>query len=209
MKGIIYYILAGILLISLVFIKSVLPLQSLHFTFFSLPVMISPLFTSGVVWLVMSVVIISVSMHVATQFFSASKTTSKKIFDEPPVETISTAYISLKWRCIKVNKMCCELLGYDARQLLKMDFQRLIHPDDFKNDLPSIRKISDGQQQTHQSQQRYLDKNGDLVFLSVTLSLKRAKDGKPLYFVCQFQKPHTLNSAASHSYDHPVYSTPA
>jgi PAS domain S-box-containing protein len=150
---------------------------------------------------------ISVSKHIATQFFSAPKT-PQKIFDEPEVETISTAYISLKWRCIKVNNLFCELLGYDARELLKMDFQRLIHPDDFKNDLLSIRKISEGLQQTHQSQQRYLDKNGDLVFLSVTLSLKYAKDGKPLYFVCQFQKPHTLTSATN-AYDNPVYSTTA
>jgi PAS domain S-box-containing protein len=206
MKGIIYYILAGIMLIGLVFIKSVLPVQSLHFTLFSLPVMISPVFTSGVVWLGMIMLIIIVSVHFTTRFFSASKKTPPKIFDEPQVETISTAYISLKWRCLKVNKMFCELLGYDARELLKMDFQRLIHPDDFKNDLLSIRKISEGQQQTHQSQQRFLDKNGDLVFLSVTLSLKRAKDGKPLYFVCQFQKPHTLMSATN-SYDHPVHST--
>ena len=102
----------------------------------------------------------------------------------------------MKWRCVKVNKLCCELFGYSARELLKMDFQRLIHPDDFKNDLPSIQKIIAGEQAAHQSQQRYLDKNGDLVFLSVTISLVRDKREKATLFCLSISKTPYAYSAA-------------
>jgi len=116
----------------------------------------------------------------------------QKLGAVPQSQTIGMAYISLRWRCVKVNKLFCHVLGYSARELLKMDFQRLIHPDDFKNDWPSIQKILAGHETTHQSQQRYLDKNGDLIAVSVTMSLCRNKEGKPLYFICQLQIPHTL-----------------
>jgi PAS domain S-box-containing protein len=186
MKATSYYILAGILLIVAAFLRVILPASLYHFKNLSLSP--SALF-NGLFGIVVLCVVIG--------FFSSAKKPTRakskhQIFDNPQSETISMAYISLKWRCIKVNKLCCELLGYSARELLKMDFQRLIHPDDFKNDLLSIQKIIAGEQTTHQSQQRYLDKNGDLVFLSVTISLARDKERKPLYFICQFQKPHTL-----------------
>jgi PAS domain S-box-containing protein len=205
MKETTYYILAGILFIVVAFLRIMQPESLLHFNLFSSLFVISSPLTLGLFCL--GVALLVVGFFYRLQHVAVDKN-KNKIFDEPQSETISTAYISLKWRCVKVNKLFCQLLGYGARELLKMDFQRLIHPDDFKNDLLSIQKILDGQQTTHQSQQRYLDKNGDLIALSVTISLMRNKEGKPLYFICQFQKPHTLMPLPESS-GSVVYSTTA
>jgi two-component system sensor histidine kinase/response regulator len=96
------------------------------------------------------------------------------------------ALISLKWRCMKVNNALCALLGYDAQELMNMDFQRLIHPVDFSKDLPQLQQILEGHKRVHQSTQRYLDNNGDLKTFTVNVSAARDKLGKPHHFVSQF-----------------------
>jgi PAS domain S-box-containing protein len=97
------------------------------------------------------------------------------------------ALISLKWRCMKVNKALCSLLGYEANELLSMDFQRLIHPDDFNKSLPQLKQILEGKLPMHQATQRYLDNNGDLKALSVYVSAERDKAGNPHHFVSHFK----------------------
>ena len=110
--------------------------------------------------------------------------TRREFFD---FATDGMAFISPKWRCMKVNKSLCDLLGYDARELMSMDFQRIIHPDDFNKDLPHLKKILEGHTQSYHSTQRYLDKNGDLMPLNVYVSAQRDKQGMPRHFISQFK----------------------
>jgi PAS domain S-box-containing protein len=101
------------------------------------------------------------------------------------------ALISLKWRFMKVNKALCALLGFEASELLSMDFQRLIHPDDFVKCLPQLKQVLEGQLPMHQTTQRYLDNKGDLKTFTVNLSAVRDKLGKPRHLVSQFKVTHS------------------
>jgi PAS domain S-box-containing protein len=97
------------------------------------------------------------------------------------------ALISLKWRFMKVNKALCILLGFEANELLTMDFQRLIHPDDFSKSLPQLKQVLDGQLPMLESTHRYLDNKGDLKTITVNLSAVRDKLGKPRHLLSQFK----------------------
>ena len=201
MKAASYYILAGIFVVAAVFFMVDSPVQTFQFSLISLPLVTTHTVAA---WLLGSGAIIALyglGLHANKASFQDPKSLSAEAASQA---AISMAYISPKWRCVKANKLFCQLLGYSAQELAKMDFQRLIHADDLKNDLPGIQKMLLGQQHTHQSQQRYLDKNGDLLALAVTISLARDKAGKPLYFVCQFQQPHALPVL---NYAKTVYST--
>jgi PAS domain S-box-containing protein len=100
------------------------------------------------------------------------------------------ALISLKWRFMKVNKALCTLLGFDANELLTMDFQRLIHPDDFSRSLPGLKQVLDGQLPMHESTHRYLDNKGDVKTITVNLTAVRDKLGKPRHLISQFKVVH-------------------
>ncbi|MES2216928.1 MAG: PAS domain S-box protein [Pseudomonadota bacterium] len=117
---------------------------------------------------------------------------NKKVFQQRfEVADEGMALISLKWRCMKVNKALCKLLGFEASELLSMDFQRLIHPDDFNKSLPQLKQILEGQLPMHQATQRYLDNKGDLKTFTVNVSAARDKWGNPHHFVSQFKNVHS------------------
>jgi PAS domain S-box-containing protein len=97
------------------------------------------------------------------------------------------ATISLKWHCLKVNKPLCEALGYDAKEFLRMDLQRIIHPEDLHKDIPYIQQVISGQQEQYTTQQRYLDKSGNLRAMRAAFSLVRDKKNVPHYFVIQLE----------------------
>jgi diguanylate cyclase len=137
-------------------------------------------------------IILSAIVLLATQLktWMLSRNNRRQTHDFFEVAADGMALISPKWRCMKVNKSLCNLLGYDASELMSMDFQRIIHPDDFNKDLPHLKKILDGQLHTHHSMQRYLDKNGDLKSLNVYVSAQRDKQGIPRLLISQFRAIH-------------------
>jgi PAS domain S-box-containing protein len=181
-----YSILAGILAVAAVVATLVLPIETPYFNGLLVFIGLGTLLALPTFWL------------------QSHKLISRRRHATPPTHTVSLAYISPRWRCVKANKFFSQLLGYSAHELSKMDFQRLIHPGDLKYDLPNLQKMLQGQQAHYQTVQRYLDKNGDIVTLQVAVTLTRDKKGKPLYFAAQFQKPHAV--PALH-YVETVYST--
>jgi PAS domain S-box-containing protein len=193
MKGTLYYILAGIALVSAAFF--LLKLSS-HFYVVS-----AGLLGMGIVIFLFGTIGHLYNLDVwpsTTETFSLQHSLKKT--------TESTAYVSLKWRFIKVNVLFSKLLGFEIHELNNMDVQRFIHPDDFKNNFSNIQKLLAGQLTSYQSLQRYLDKNGDPLVLDVNVTLARDSTGKPLYFIFAFQK-YFVQPFASTKTANTVYST--
>lgn len=97
------------------------------------------------------------------------------------------ALVSPEGRWLRVNRAICEMVGYSDTELLTIDFQTVTHPDDLDADLAYVQALLAGQIETYQMEKRYFHKEGSVVWVLLSVSLVRAGDGKPLYFVSQIQ----------------------
>ncbi|WP_439630915.1 PAS domain-containing sensor histidine kinase [Gemmata sp.] len=108
----------------------------------------------------------------------------RSAFDSAP---IGMALVAPDGRWLRVNHLLCELVGYTERELLATDFQTLTHPDDLAADLDHVRQLLAGTSRSYQMEKRYLHKRGHVVYILLSGSLVRDRDGRPLYFVSQIK----------------------
>ena len=100
----------------------------------------------------------------------------KAIFDQAAV---GIAHIdSFTGRFIEVNNQYCKLLGYSQEEIQELNYQTLTHPDDLTEDLISIDKLRAGAIENYSLEKRYISKNGDILWINLTVSPLIKKDGK-------------------------------
>ena len=97
------------------------------------------------------------------------------------------ALVSLQGQWLEVNDQLCEMLGYSREQLRCTDFQQITHPDDLETDLQHIEKLLAGEINTYQMEKRYLDSQGRIIWVLLSVSLVRDSDDAPVYYVAQIQ----------------------
>lgn len=97
------------------------------------------------------------------------------------------ALVSTEGRFIKVNRALCTMVGYDESELLKIDFQTITHRDDLATDLGHLHDLTAGRIENYRMEKRYFHKSGRLVWILLSVSLVRTRDGAPLHFVSQIQ----------------------
>ena len=100
---------------------------------------------------------------------------------------IGMALVALDGLFIKVNESLCDLVGYTADELVTKTFQQITHPDDLDLDLEYVRRMLAGDLRTYQMEKRYLNRDGGVVWILLSVSLVRARDGSPLHFISQIQ----------------------
>lgn len=97
------------------------------------------------------------------------------------------ALVSPEGRWLKVNNALCEIVGYSADELMATSFQQITHPDDVSIDLAQIRRLLLGETNNYQLEKRYIHKNGDIIWILLSVSLVRDTRGNAIHFVSQFQ----------------------
>lgn len=83
---------------------------------------------------------------------------------------IGIALVSVFGNWLKVNKALCEILGYTEAELLSMNFQSLIYPDDLGTTLAKIHQVISGRIPGCQMEHRYVHKTGRTVWASWSVS---------------------------------------
>jgi PAS domain S-box-containing protein len=101
--------------------------------------------------------------------------------------SIGMALVDPSGRFIQVNQALCKLLGYSAFELQNKTFQEITHPADLNTDLVFVRQTLAGERQSYQMEKRYFHKEGHVIWTQLSVSLVRAADGAPRYFVSQIQ----------------------
>jgi len=97
------------------------------------------------------------------------------------------AMVAPDGRWLKVNRSLCEIIGYSEEELLSLRFQDITHPDDLELDLGYVRQVLAGEIRTYEMEKRYLHKNGEIIWILLSVSLVRDQKGEPLYFISQVQ----------------------
>jgi diguanylate cyclase (GGDEF)-like protein/PAS domain S-box-containing protein len=97
------------------------------------------------------------------------------------------ALVSTEGRFTQVNAALCDMLGYSEADLLSTDYQTITHPDDLAADEAHVLDLLHGVRAAYQMEKRYLHKTGRTLWVQLSVSLVRTKDGIPVHFVAQIQ----------------------
>lgn len=98
---------------------------------------------------------------------------------------LGIAFIGLDGHCLKTNDTLCNLLGYSHEEILHSNFQNLIHPDVLKESVDEIVQLLEGNTEHLTSEQRYIHKMGNMIWVSQTVSMVRSETNEPQFFIVQ------------------------
>ncbi len=84
---------------------------------------------------------------------------------------------------VHANKAISEILGYSQEELNKLRWQDITHPDDIDLTQKALDSVASGEKDSVRFIKRYIHKNGSVVWGDLSTSLRRDKEGKPLYFM--------------------------
>ncbi|MEO6333617.1 MAG: EAL domain-containing protein [Pyrinomonadaceae bacterium] len=100
---------------------------------------------------------------------------------------IGIGLVSRHGKWVKVNHALCEILGYESDELLTMEFQGMLFPEDLGATMIKIHELMAGRIASCQMEQRYVHKTGRTVWTqwSVSASGDITSDGSNLIFQLQ------------------------
>jgi diguanylate cyclase (GGDEF)-like protein/PAS domain S-box-containing protein len=83
-------------------------------------------------------------------------------------------------RYIQVNDRFCQITGYTREELLAMTFRDITHPDDRESDMINIARLINAELADYEVEKRYIRKDGQSVWVHVSVTVVRDAYGKPV-----------------------------
>ena len=96
---------------------------------------------------------------------------------------IGIAHLTLDQQWISVNQRYCEITGYAREEILEKKVADLTYPDDVPASLEFIRRIRCGELPEYKIEERFLRRDGTVIWVNLTVSIVRSATGDPLYLV--------------------------
>ncbi len=118
----------------------------------------------------------------ALEYARISEDRFRNSFEHAP---IGMALVGLDGRWLRVNAALCALTEYSELELLSRTFQDVTHPDDVDADLPNVADLLSGAIAAYEMEKRYITASGETVWVLLSASLVRDRDGQPMHFVSQ------------------------
>ncbi|MDR3482691.1 MAG: PAS domain S-box protein [Burkholderiaceae bacterium] len=84
---------------------------------------------------------------------------------------------------LRVNRKLCEIVGYSQEELSSKAFQDITYPGDLDTDLAQVQRMLNGEINTYSLEKRYIRKDGQLIWVNLTVALTRNADATPHYFI--------------------------
>ena len=108
----------------------------------------------------------------------------RSAFDNTP---IGMALVNLDGRYMRVNQAMCEILGYGEEALLAMTYVDLTYHEDYEVSMEYIRRMGREGLDSYSLEKRYVHAEGHPVWVSLSVSLLKDAEGRPLYYIAQSQ----------------------
>lgn len=100
---------------------------------------------------------------------------------------VGIAHVAPTGEWLEVNQCLCDIVGYTREELLVRSFQDITYAPDLGIDLDFVRKMLARELATYSMEKRYVRKDGELVWIQLTVSLVRDQSGAPDYFISMVQ----------------------
>ncbi|MGB7647972.1 MAG: PAS domain S-box protein [Pseudomonas fluorescens] len=97
------------------------------------------------------------------------------------------ALVALDGRWLRANGVTCTLLGYSEAQLQTTTFMALTHPEDRDVGKQLIEELIRGARHGATLHKRYIHRNGQVVWVRLTVGMVRDEQGQPSCFVSQLE----------------------
>jgi PAS domain S-box-containing protein len=104
----------------------------------------------------------------------------RKIFEGSPLGMVMAG---ADFRIIRANEAFCRMLGYTEQELASFTFTDITHPEDIAEDALLVDDLVSGKIQLYRTEKRYIRKNKEVVWGSVTRNIMRGRDDRFLYFL--------------------------
>jgi PAS domain S-box-containing protein len=114
----------------------------------------------------------------AEQALRESEERFRKVFEEGPVGMVLT---SRDMKFFRANPAFCKMLEYTIEEMSDKTFLDVTHPAHRDADRQNVEKMWRGETQHYKTEKRYLARNGDVRWGSLSTSLIRGQNGDPLY----------------------------
>lgn len=101
----------------------------------------------------------------------------RRAFEHGPVPI---AFVGADLRFTGVNGAFCRLLGYTAEELATRTIADITHPDDVDTALTLAHKLFVGDAPGYSIDKRYIHKDGEVVWIELTVSVISGDDGRPV-----------------------------
>lgn len=100
---------------------------------------------------------------------------------------IGMSIIDKEGNWVEVNDNLCSLLGYSREELLFHNFRMVTHPDDLVIQMALKQDLIEKKRSSYQLEKRVFHKDGHILWVYVSSSLVRDKEGNIKHFVSQVQ----------------------
>jgi diguanylate cyclase (GGDEF)-like protein/PAS domain S-box-containing protein len=101
--------------------------------------------------------------------------------------TIGMAVVSIEGRWVQVNHSLCDLFGYPEPELLGLDFRLVTHTADLPAVDEQFQRLVGGLVSSHQTEVRYVLRQGREVWAHLGMSAVRDAQGRTLHVIFQIQ----------------------
>ena len=102
----------------------------------------------------------------------------RKVFETSP---LGMGLITPDYRLAMVNASLCEMSGYSKEELLTMNPLDYTHPDDREASAAMSQRLFKGEIPYYQIEKRYIRKNGEIFWVTLTASMIRDREGRAAY----------------------------
>ena len=95
------------------------------------------------------------------------------------------AIVGLDGRVLEANKAWLAIVGYSRDEIVGLDFPSITHPDDGTRQLFHTQTLLDGLAPSFAMEKCCIHRDGQVVWVLLTVGLIRGADTRPLHFVSQ------------------------
>lgn len=115
-----------------------------------------------------------------TRAFKAAERKFRTTFD---CAAIGIAHVGVDGQWLMVNPRLCSITGYSKDELLEKSFSDITHPEDVKKDWELAQKLLNGEISTYELEKRYIRKDGQTIWIKLSVALSHDETGDPEYFI--------------------------